>query len=208
MQAILPEFEQYLARYSPVSHPVLAEMESFAKERDFPIVGPLVGRFLYQLIKAVNARRVFELGSGFGYSAFWMAMALPDDGTIICTEASLNNVDIGIDFLERGGLAQKVDFRVGDALKIFADIDGPFDFVFNDVDKEQYPRIVDLVVPKLRQGGLLVSDNLFWHGKVLSDDPDESTRGVCKFTERIFSDPRLWSTIIPLRDGIAVCLKL
>ncbi len=208
MHALQPEFENYLSKISPPPHPILAEMESFARERDFPIVGPLVGRFLYQLVRAIQAKRVFELGSGFGYSAFWIAMALPEDGTLICTEASRNNVDLGVEFLERGGLAQKVDFRVGDAVRIFAESEGSFDFVFNDVDKHQYPQVFDLVVPRIKPGGFFVSDNLLWHGKVFSEADDEDTVGVREFTRRIFSEPGLWSTIIPLRDGLGVCLKL
>lgn len=208
MHALRPEFEDYLAKVSPVPHPVLLEMEKFARERDFPIVGPLVGRLLFQLVKATGARRVFELGSGFGYSAFWIASALPGDGTVICTEASSNNVDVGLDFLERGGLAAKVDFRVGDALKIFSQTEGTFDFIFNDVDKEQYPRVFELVVPRLRIGGIFASDNLLWHGKVLGEETDSATAAIREFTKRMFSDERLWSTIIPLRDGVGVCLKL
>ena len=208
MNIVTPEINQYLDSLLPQRHPKLAEMEELARERDFPIVGPQVGRILYQYIKLTGAKRIFELGSGFGYSAFWFALALPDDGKITCTEASQNNVDLAEDYLKIAGLLPKVELKTGDAIKFFEQAEGEFDIIFNDVDKEEYPRIIDLAADKLKTGGLLISDNTLFHGRVVSENPDVATKGILEYNEMAFI-PELWmTTILPVRDGLAVSIKL
>jgi predicted O-methyltransferase YrrM len=208
MDVIQNDFNEYMESVMPPRDSVVLEMEKFAKKEDFPIVGPLVGRFLSQLVRASRVRRVFELGSGFGYSAYWMAGALPEGGVVVCTESSEENAERGMDYLRRGGLDNKVEFRIGDSLEIMGSAEGPFEFVFNDVDKHQYPEIFRLVVPRLRPGALFVSDNLLWHGKVFTKESDRDTEAIRNFTRLMFNEPSLVSTIIPLRDGLGVCLKL
>ncbi len=208
MNDILTGFDAYMKRILPSRDPVLLEMEKLAKEEDFPIVGPLVGNLLTLLVRTTGVRRVFELGSGFGYSAYWFAKALPDDGTVICMESSEDNARRGIEFLKAGGLDHKVEYRIGDALEIMKGAEGPFEFVFNDVDKHQYPDAFRLVVPRLRPGALFVSDNLLWHGKVYTSESDRETDAIKNFTRLMFTDSSVISSIIPIRDGIGVCLKL
>ena len=208
MNLLDPEINRYLINLLPERDPILLEMETYAQQRQFPIVGPLVGRLCYQLVKMINAARIFEMGSGFGYSAYWMAKALPENGKIICTETSTENIKLAANFFERGGLVNKVEFRQGDALEIIQQVDGPFDVILNDVDKEDYPRALELMVPRLRKGGVLITDNLLWHGRVVQPNPDRATQGVLEYTRMLYSSKELWTTIIPLRDGVGVSLRL
>jgi caffeoyl-CoA O-methyltransferase len=208
MNDCLSDVNEYLSNLLPPRDPVLTEMEWLAKKKDFPIVGPVVGSLLAQLVTVARVRRVFEMGSGFGYSAYWIARVLPEEGRVICTDTSEENAKKGLEFLKKGGLQHKVEYRIGDALEIARSAEGPFEFVFNDVDKHLYPDVFRIVVPKLRPGALFVSDNLLWHGKVLTKESDPQTNAVRNFTRLMFSTPGLMSTIIPTRDGVGVCLKL
>lgn len=208
MDIVNPLVNKYIDNLLPERHPKLHEMEALARERDFPIIGPQVGRILFQYARLTGAKRVFEMGSGFGYSAFWFALALPDDGKIICTEAAQNNIDMGEDYLKAAGLDEKVDFRKGDAIKILSQTDGPFDIILNDIDKNDYPRALAMAVPKLRLGGLLISDNTLWKGKVADETPDTTTRAILEYNHLAFSHPDLWTTILPVRDGITVSQKI
>ncbi len=208
MQILDPRISDYVESLLPERDSVLHEMERLAQEKNFPIVGPLVGRLCYQMVRLVEARRVFEMGSGFGYSAYWMALALPENGKIICTERSEENIKRAEKFFQEGGQAEKVEFRHGDALEIIQTLEGQFDVILNDIDKRLYPQSLDLIVPRLRTGGLLITDNIFWHGRVLEKSQDPDTEGVVKYTKWLFDSKELWTTIIPLRDGLALSLKL
>jgi len=154
-----------------------------------------------------NAKRVFELGSGYGYSALWMAMVLPEDGSVICTDGNPDNEQRAKEYFKRAGLQSKLDFRVGDALELFAAEPGPFDIILNDIDKEGYPDTIKPVRDKLRKGGVFVTDNMLWSGRIFEPNPTESTRGVIKFTKDLYDDPDFLTTIIPIRDGIAVAVR-
>lgn len=200
-------YHDYMHKLHTKRDPVLLEMEKLAKKKEFPIVGPLVGTFLAQLVRISRVREVLELGSGFGYSAYWIASALPEQGKVICTDASEENAKTAMEFLGRGGLDRKLEYRIGDAIEILRSRAGPLEFVFNDVDKHQYPEVFRLVVPRLVSGGIFVSDNLFWDGSVLSGERDPDTEGIRSFTRMMFTDPNLISSIIPLRDGLGVCIK-
>jgi predicted O-methyltransferase YrrM len=149
------------------------------------------------------------MGAGFGYSAYWIARVLPPDGRLLAIERSAENARLAREWLGRTGLDDKVEFIVGDALEVVAGLPGPFDLIFVDVDKEQYPISLPLTLPRLRQGGLLITDNILWGGRVLAPDPAEaSTRGVQEYTRLIYENSRLYTTILPVRDGLAVSLKL
>jgi predicted O-methyltransferase YrrM len=204
-----PDIEAYLHRFIPDRDTTLAEMEQLAEARHFPIVGPVVGRLLAQLVRLIGAERVLEMGAGFGYSAYWMARALPPDGRLLAIERSGENARLARTWLERGGLDHKVEFVVGDALQVAHALPGPFDLIFVDVDKEQYPRSLPLTFPRLRQGGLLITDNILWGGRVVASHPPEaSTRGIQEYTRLLYENPDLYTTILPVRDGLAVSLKL
>lgn len=203
-----PTIEQYLLAITPQRDTILAEMESYAAERNFPIVGPLVGRMLFALAASINATKILELGSGFGYSAYWFAQATQDDAKIVCTENSAQNVARANDWLKRGNVRAKVELRLGNALDVLPTLDETFDIIFNDIDKHDYPKALHMSVPKLRIGGLFITDNVLWKGRILHDTPDETTARIIEFNRMLYSTPQLFTTIIPLRDGVSVSIKL
>ena len=199
---------QYLQKVTPPRPEVLQEMERLAREKDFPIIGPLVGRFLYQLVKLTGAKRVFEMGSGYGYSALWFALALPPGGKVFCTDGEEENRQKAEYFFKKAGKLQKLKFEVGDGVKILKKSKGQSDIILNDIDKRDYPRALEAAIPKLKKGGILVSDNMFRGGEVFKHPEHPNSRGVITYTERIYNDKRLFSTIMPIRDGISISIKL
>ena len=208
-EIVHPLIESYLASLRTPRDEILLEMERIAEAEEFPILGPDVGKLLHILAKFGGARRVLELGSGFGYSAYWFATALPEDGMVHCTEWSEFNRDRAMDFFTRAHLSHKVRFHMGDALKAAEDILGPFDIVFCDIDKEEYPETIELVAPKMRPGGLFITDNTLWHGKVADTDRlDAPTRGVMTFNAVLTNHPDFETVIVPIRDGISVSMKI
>jgi len=203
-----PRIESYIASLDAQSDPVLAAMEALAERRRFPIVGRQAGMLLGVLTHAVRAHRVLELGSGYGYSALWFARALPPDGKIICTDLSRDNRDLALGYFRTTGLEAKMEFLVGDALAVAREQKPGFDIIFVDIDKEAYPAVLDVAVPLLVSGGLLLTDNVLWSGRVA--DPavnDAATEAIRTFNRLAFSRADLESVIIPLHDGIAVCRK-
>lgn len=207
MKILDPVLEDYLSTLQPARDAVLAEMECYGAEKDFPLIGPLCGQVLQQLAILSNAKRIFEMGSGFGYSAIWFARGLPETGRIICTDGDAKNRDRALAYFERAGVADKIEFRVGNAQDILASFDAEFDIIFNDVDKQEYPATIDLVLPRLRSGGLFITDNALWDGKVTEEPDDKYTNGVQKFNQALFGRHEFLSSIIPLRDGMAMAVK-
>jgi len=203
-----PKIEEYLHTLVPERPPVLAEMEAYAAENNFPIIGPQVGRFLYQMAQVTEARRVLELGSGFGYSAFWFAMAMGEKGKITLTDGDQENLTRAEEYFQRAGLKSRFKFRVGDALETARSLDKRFDIILNDIDKEAYPDTIEVAAARLHKGGLFITDNVLWSGRVCDETQDAATRGVVEFTRRLFDDPRFFTTIVPLRDGLAVAVRV
>jgi len=208
LDIVHPRIEEYLLRISPPRDPTLLEMEALASRRGFPIVGPLVGRLLQQLASAICARSVLELGSGFGYSAAWFARAVGPEGRVVATEASRENAELGAQFLSRAELGDRVHYRTGNALEIARDLEGPFDVVFNDIDKQDYPETFPVAKRLLRPGGLFICDNMLWFGSVLEEGKDETTRGVQELTRLLYASQDFLTTLVPLRDGVTVSLRL
>ena len=204
---LLPEIEHYLERLIPERPEPLRTMEVLGAEKGFPIIGPACGRVLMQLAAMIGAMRVLELGSGYGYSACWFALGMPEGGEIICTDGDPALREAALGYFKTLGRNVRYDFRVGNALDIIQELDGPFDIIFNDIDKHQYPATIPLVVPKLRSGGLFVTDNTLWSGQVARPIVDPITASVHKFNQAIFAHPELMTSIIPLRDGLAVSVK-
>lgn len=205
MDIVDPAVDRYVRDLAGPRDPILREMELLAAERDFPIVGPIVGRLLQVLCRAIRARRVIELGSGFGYSAYWLARGVGPEGSVVLTEKSPEQASLALDFLRRGGLGHRVRIEVGDALEVIERIGGEFDLVFNDIDKVDYPRVFDRAAAALRPGGLLVSDNMLWFGAVLeerADDPE--TRGIRELTRLLHESDEFDTVLLPIRDGVTV----
>ena len=208
MDMVNSHIVDYLLNVTPERDDVLHDMEEYALARNFPIVGPLVGRLLYVMAKSTQAKRILELGSGFGYSAYWFAKALGKEGEVICTEGNPDNADHAKSYFTRAKLSHKITFLVGDALKLIDTIEGQFDIIFNDIDKHQYPKAYRKALPRLRKGGILISDNVLWSGKVLNHKPDADTAGILTYNRLIYSSKELFSTIIPLRDGVSLSIKV
>jgi len=207
MEIVDREIDRYIEGRFTEPDAVLQEMERLGGVRNFPIVGPQVGRTLFILAKLVRAKRVFEMGSGFGYSAYWFARALPAGGKVHQTETSAENSKLARDFFARGGLQKKAEFLVGDGIKLIDQVSGKFDIIFLDLDKENYPAAYQKAKPRLRKGGLLLADNVLWFGKILEDRDDPETLGIKEFTRLLFRDPDYFATILPIRDGIGVGLR-
>ncbi len=201
------KIHNYLSDSIPERPPVLREMERYAEENEFPIVGPLVGRYLHQTTRLIKARNILELGSGFGYSAFWFSLATKRKGHITLTDTDRENKRLALDYFKQAGLDSHFDYRVGDALKIVQQLDGPFDIIFNDIDKKDYLSTIDLAATRLKKGGLFITDNVIWSGRVADSDQDDTTRAIVEFTRELMHDSRFYTTILPLRDGLAVSMK-
>lgn len=203
-----PRIEAYVDGLWTPPDPVLAAMEALAERRRFPIVGRHTGALLGLLTRCLGARRVLELGSGYGYSALWFARALPEGGKVVCSDLSADNRDLALGYFKAAGLESRVEFKVGNGLAIAREQAPGFDIVFNDIDKEDYPASVEVVIHLLRPGGLFITDNTLWRGKVAENGPgDAITEAVRAFNRLVFSRPDLESIIFPIRDGITVCRK-
>jgi len=203
----IPEVEKYLYEVLPARDPVVAEMERLAKEKNIPIVGPAVGRVLYQYAQLIGARRIFEMGSAIGYSTIWLARAAGPEGKVYYTDGDPQNAEKAKGYFERAGVRDRVEVLVGNALDLIQQVEGEFDLIFNDVDKQDYPKVFRLAVPRLRRGGLFITDNVFWSGRVGRPDPDEKTCAIQEFNRLIYASPEVFVTLLPIRDGLAVCLK-
>ena len=203
-----PAIKRYLWDLLPPRDEVLAEMEALARERKIPIIGPVVGRILYQLIRLRGAKRIFEMGSAIGYSTIWAARAAGQGATVYYTDGDPKNAGMAKGFLERAGVLDRVQILLGNALDLLDETPGEFDVIFCDVDKEQYPQAFHKAVPRIRKGGLLLADNVLWRGRVTQPPEDEATRGIVEFNRLIYSSQELFPAILPVRDGFAVCEKL
>jgi predicted O-methyltransferase YrrM len=199
---------KYLYGLGRVDHPVLREMQAYGESRNFPIVNCEVGRVLYQLTVLSRARRVFELGSGFGYSTLWFALALPPGGLVHHTDGDPENTRRARAYFKKAGLLKKVRFHTGDALESLAKTPGSFDIYYCDIDKDGYPDAYRAVSKRARPGNLVLTDNLLWSGRVAQPDPDKTTRAILKYTRLFWKDRRFASSMLPIRDGVGFHLRL
>jgi predicted O-methyltransferase YrrM len=213
MDIVNPKIEDYLrGLLGRDDDEVLKEMEALAEERDFPIVGRLVGVTLELLARAIGARRVLEMGSGYGYSAYWFARAVGTGGEVDMTEGDPANLDRAIDYLSRAGFTDRVHPWVGDALEIIDSLPGEFDVIFCDIDKGDYPAAWTKARERIRIGGLYLCDNVLWSGRVVEEKPQDDVRegwtaAIKEHNEAIVADPRYTQTVIPTRDGVMAALR-
>jgi len=200
--------DDYLYSMLPKRDAVLAEMEEYASKHDVPIVGPAVAHVLQQLALMINAGTVFELGSAIGYSTIWWARAVGEKGRVIYTDGDPKNAERARGYFDRAGVSSRVTLHTGDALEVLSEQKQQFDIIFNDVDKEDYPRVLRLVSPCLRKGGLFITDNVLWSGRVAERNPKETrTRAILEFNRQLYNSQEFFTTILPIRDGLAVALK-
>ncbi|CAN5741046.1 hypothetical protein BH24CHL4_BH24CHL4_21350 [soil metagenome] len=190
--------------------PVLLEMEALAKEKSFPIVGRLCGAFLEAMALTARAGVVFEMGSGYGYSAWWFSRAVGEGGKVYCTDGNPENRALAEQFLTRAGRWDRIEYHVGWAQEVLQAAPDSFDIVYNDIDKEQYPEAWLLAKDRIRFGGLYICDNVLWSGRATggeADDGTEQTAAIRKHNELIFSDPDFDAFIYPVRDGLIVARR-
>ena len=211
MNLVARRVAAYLDDLVPPRPARLAELEAEARRTGFPIIGPATGHLCYLLARLSNARQVFELGSGFGYSTAWFARAVKENGGGIVHHVVWDD-DLSRqarDNLAALGLADVVRFHVGEAVATLRHAEGPFDVIFNDIDKQDYPKALDVIVTKLRPGGLLLVDNMLWSGRIFERrDSSPATRGVRELTRRVQTDPRWIASVVPVRDGLLVAHRV
>lgn len=210
MTPIVPEkVQDYLKGLAPRRDRVLTRMETLAARERIPIVGPLVGTLFFTLARAARARRVFELGSAIGYSTIWWARAVGPRGRVFYTDGDPKNAERARRFIAEAGVAKQVTILVGDALTMLEHTPGQFDIVFNDVDKWEYPRVFRQALPRVKPGGLLVSDNTLWSGRVADPaEADEWTAAIRRYNRLAARTRGVVTAVLPLRDGVSVSLRL
>ena len=214
MEIVNEKVERYMADLlESRGDQVLEEMEAEGQERDFPIVGRTVGVTLEILARAVGAHRVLEMGSGFGFSAYWFARAVGPDGEVHLTDGDPENERKALEYLGRAGLGERCTFHVGNALDIIDELPGEFDVVFCDIDKPGYPDAWKKARERIRIGGLYLCDNVLWSGRVAEDtEPDDGRahwiEAIKEHNQAIAKDDRYLSVIVPTRDGVMVALRV
>jgi len=210
MEPLAPELHQYLDGLVPPRPAEMQAMEAYAKQNKFPIVGPAAGYFCYQLARLIGAKRIFELGSGYGYSTAWFARAVKENGGgtvyhVVWDDGLSERARKHLSVLGYDGIIQ---YRVSEAIKALRETEGPFDLIFNDIEKDGYPASLPIIKEKLRPGGLLITDNMLFHGTIF--DPQNHTKsvdGVREFTRLVMNDPTLTASIVPIRDGLLVAQR-
>jgi predicted O-methyltransferase YrrM len=207
---IQDDVEEYLYKLLPERDAVINEIESYAAEHRIPIIGPAVARMLALFVQVSGAKKIFEMGSAIGYSTIWLARAAGPKGKVIYTDGNPENARRAKDYFRRAGVAKRIEVQVGNALELVKKSRGSFDLIFNDVDKHQYPDALHAATPKLKRGGLFITDNTLWSGKAARPAlPDDvNTLGVQEFNRLVYASKQLYPVLIPLRDGVTVCQKL
>ena len=207
---LAPEVTSYLEKLVPQRNSELAAMEAYAQEKGFPIVGPVAGQLCYQLARLMGAQRVFELGSGYGYSTAWFARAVQENGGGVVHHVVWDDKlsQMARKHLGALGYDNIVRYHVGEAVETLRETDGTFDIIFNDIDKDGYPASIPVILEKLRPGGLLIIDNMLWSGKIFDEkDNSAATKGVREVT-KLLTDSSQWiSTLAPVRDGLIVAMR-
>jgi predicted O-methyltransferase YrrM len=203
----LPPYAESLV---PPRPPELLAMEDYAREHDFPIIGPACGHLCYQLARMTAATRIFELGSGYGYSTAFFARAVQENGGgvvhHVVWDADLSQR--ARRHLDRLGLGDVVQYQVGEAIDALRAHQGTLDIVFDDIEKQTYPASLAVIEEKLRPGGLLIVDNMLWRGRIFDPgDRTPQTEGIREMTRRLTQSAGWISSLVPLRDGMIVALR-
>ena len=203
-----PDVDDYLYSLLPPRDQVLAEIEAEATRRKIPIVGPAVARLFQQLVMLTGASTVFEMGSAVGYSTIWWARAVGEGGEVHYTDGDPKNAEQARGYFQRAGVADRIKVHIGDAIELLSEQKQKFDIVFNDIDKEDYPRVLRQVSPRLKKGGLFVTDNVLWSARVIDPNAtDERTQAIREFNRHLYHSDEFFTTILPLRDGVAIAVK-
>lgn len=206
---LTPKLTDYLLELEQTSHPVLMEMESIASKEGFPIIGGQCGRVLATLALGIGAKRVFEMGSGFGYSTLWFALAVGEEGEVVHTDGDAKNTERANYFLGKAGIIDRCRFVIGDAIDALRNESTLYDVVLIDIDKQDYVQALEVAIPKVRTGGLILTHNVLWSGRIIDTaDDSPATVGIRQYNQAIMENPELLSFIDPTDDGLAVSLKV
>lgn len=202
--------QEYLTSLVPPREPEMQIMEEYARRTDFPIIGPAAGYACYQIARIINAKSVFEMGSGYGYSTAWFARAVKENGGgvvhHVVWDAKLSEMARG--HLSRLGYDSLVQYHVAEAIQTLRGMEGQHDLIFNDIDKEAYPESLSLIKARLRPRGVLIIDNMLWSGRVYdASNQEKSTLAIRRFTREITSDPDWIVSLTPVRDGMIIAYK-
>jgi caffeoyl-CoA O-methyltransferase len=203
------QINDYLNTLVPERPPEMKVMEDYAEQTNFPIIGPVCGYLCYQVARMIGARTIFEMGSGYGYSTAWFARAVEENGGgkvhhVVWDEKLSQDAR---EHLSKLGYATFMEYHVAEAIETLSQTPGPFDLIFNDINKECYPESLPMIHEKLRPGGVLIVDNLLWSGRVFEKDGDANTEGVRELTRQLTTDPDWISSIIPIRDGMLIAYR-
>lgn len=216
MALFQPELMPYLDSLVPPRRQEFKQMEAYAAEHDFPIIGPACGHFCYLIAKLIKAKRIFELGSGYGYSTAWFAQAIAENGGgeifhVVWDEdlSRMAREHLGaLGHGEVGGTHVEVNYVVSEAVEALTLSHGQFDLIFNDIDKPAYPASIPIIYERLRTGGMLIIDNMLWSGKIFdATDQSEATVAIRQTAQTIMHDPKWVATIVPIRDGMLLAEK-
>jgi len=210
MDILTPEIARYLDELVAERPSELRNMERIAESTKFPIIGPASGQLCYLIARMIGAKRIFELGSGYGYSTAWFARAVRENGG-----GEVHHVVWDKDLSARArkhldtlGFSDLVRYHEAEAVETLRATEGPFDLIFNDINKRDYPASIDVITPKLRRGGVLIIDNLLWSGRILdASDTTEDTEGVRAVTRRVMHSDEWIASIVPIRDGVLVAYR-
>ena len=210
-EPLIPNYlMNYLDELVPARPPEMQAMEVLAEKIDFPIIGPSSGYLCYQAARMIGARRIFELGSGYGYSTAWFAKAVTENGGgevfhVVWDEELSQQARQHLSVL---GYAGMIRYHVGEAVQTLRETAGPFDLIFNDINKEGYADSLPVIAGKLRPGGVLIVDNMLWHGRIFdAKDKTPATESVRELTELLTKDPGWIVSLVPLRDGVVMAYK-
>jgi len=205
---VYDEIDSYIDDLANRGGAALMAVEKQGVKEGWPIVGAAEGSLLHILARSVRAKRILELGTAIGYSGTWLARALADSGELTTVEHDPKTAALAQKNFEKTGVTPKVRILVGAADQILRDLKGPFDFIFNDIDKAGYPAVLEPCIERLRIGGLLVTDNVLWNGDVARKVRSAETAAIRTYNERLAKDPRMIATIVPLRDGVSIASKV
>jgi len=205
-----PAVQEFLTTLVPPRPAEMVEMEKHAEKTDFPIIGPAAGYICYQVARMIGAKSVFEMGSGYGYSTAWFAKAVKENGGgvvhHVVWDEKLSQMATG--HLSRLGYGDLIQYHVAEAVETLRQVSGPFDLIFNDINKEAYPASLTLIKEKLRPGGALIVDNILWSGRIFDKKySSPATEGVREFTKTITNDSDWIVSLVPVRDGVIVAYK-
>jgi caffeoyl-CoA O-methyltransferase len=199
--------ERYAEEYSAADPDLFRRLEEETRAiSDWPqmMVGPLEGPFLGWLVWLSGAKRILEIGTFTGYSSISMALNLPPEGRIVSLDVNEETTAVARRYAEEAGVADRIDYRVGSAIEELDRLDGPFDLVFIDADKDSYVDYYENVLPKLSERGFIVADNVLWSGRVVEDGGDDSTQAIKRFNDHVAADERVECLMLTIRDGMTL----